>query len=357
MIYFGYLNSEERKRIFFKEPESFNIDSERDILQYAVGALLYVPAIKSELLDKCLNGNVTGMTSFVICLEDSVGLKGEEEAVLNLSNFLTSLKNRDYQDNPLIFIRPRDVKQFKRISSIVEENKEIISGIVIPKANGDKIISIFNILNDIDCRNLYVMPIIETDDFIKERSKNECLEKFYISIREYRDRILNVRLGVTDILGIYGVRRDKKFNIYDNLIFNKFSLEMLTMMNELNIPVSGCVSEFYDMEDQTIFDSYVNEIRLDKFNGFCGKTVIHPMQLKIVQAMSVINYEDYIDAIDIINNIESKHAITASINKERMNEVNPHLKWARKILRLSKIYGVFNKGMDYYELYRLSLQY
>ena len=62
--------------------------------------------------------------------------------------------------------------------------------------------------------------------------------------------------------------------------------------------------------------------------------------------------KDYMDAKSILDGVGSKYSISGSINCERMNEVNPHTKWAKKIMLLSDIYGVFNKGISFNELFR-----
>ena len=66
--------------------------------------------------------------------------------------------------------------------------------------------------------------------------------------------------------------------------------------------------------------------------------------MNVVQAMNVISYEDYMDAKSILDGIGSKYSISGSINCERMNEVNPHTKWARKIMILSDIVALAKAG-------------
>ena len=104
------------------------------------------------------------------------------------------------------------------------------------------------------------------------------------------------------------------------------------------------------MDDEKIKNLYIKEIELDKFHGFVGKTVIHPKQVEIVQALSSITYEDYMDAQDIIKNYNSQIGVKKSSSGDKMNEYKPHYKWANKIMSLAYIYGVLNKGVDYNEL-------
>ena len=359
MRYFNFLKKEQVSRIFYKEPKKFSKESKRDILQYSIGALLYVPAIDKSRIFNCLNNNIKGITSMVICLEDAIGDCGEAEAINNLDEVLRSINQSQMEDLPLIFIRSRSREQLIKIKNILIHNKHILTGIIVPKADASKLKEFLRYLEEINCENLYVMPIIETLDFINIQTKKNCLSSLYDTIKEYKNKILGIRIGVTDILGCYGARRNKELTIYDNAIFSTFSSDILTLASILDfeMPVSGSVSEFYNMNDKVIYESYVKENKMDKLNGFIGKTVINPSQMKVVQAMNVVSFEDYNDAVNIVENINNKKSISASIKRERMNEVNPHLKWARRILALSEVFGVLNEGVKFDELYEISLQY
>ncbi len=354
MKYFDYLNENERKIIFYKEPKEFNKDIEKNILQYTLGGLIYVPAIRKDMIYKCINREIKGITSFAICLEDAIGVLGEEESIENLREILSYIRDNKEKNYPLIFIRPKNISQMKKFTYLLQENKDLISGIIIPKATGVKIRNFIDILDNKDCSNLYIMPIIESVEFIDYNLKHEYLMDLQQTVKEYRQRILNIRIGVTDILGSYGIRRDKDLTIYDNIAFKNFTSDLMSVIRceEIDIPISGGVSEVYDMSNLDILKKYIKEVKIDKLNGFIGKTVIHPLQMNVVQAMNAIAYEDYMDAKSIIDGIGSKYSISSSINCERMNEVNPHTRWAKKIMVLSKIYGVLNKGIKVDELFR-----
>lgn len=356
MRYFSYLQNHEKKRIFYKEPNEFDTKSDMDFLRYAVGALLYVPAIQMEMLKKCINREIEGIISLAICLEDSVGVYGEEEAIKNIEEIFRVLRciNERNEQIPLIFIRPKNVLQINRIGYILQANKDLISGIIIPKANGEIIYNFLEALDQLECGELYIMPIIESMEFILANYKQEAFTKLYDVISNYKNRILNVRIGVTDLLGSFKCRRNSNLTIYDNVVFNSFASDILSFINDgsLNIPISGGVSEYYNMLKEDILESYLKEIQIDKLNGFIGKTVIHPLQMNIVQAMSIITYEDYMDAKKILQNVNSKFAVSGSVYSERMNEVNPHLLWSEKIMKLSEVYGVLNEGVESCELFR-----
>ena len=356
MRYFDYIEKEHRDKIFFKKPEEFNKNSNKDILKYALGAFLYVPATQYNMIYKSILENTKVSRPLAICLEDAVGVNGEEYAIEALGLVLEHIKNKmDFNDIPLIFIRIRNHKQLNKIKDIIYKNSDIITGILIPKANGKIIEECINFLDLISLNYMYALPIIETKEFIHKESKDEEFLKLYKVLLKYKDRILNIRIGLTDILGIYGIRRSKEFSIYENIICSNFINDVITYLSreELDIPISGGVSEFYNTKNEKIKNEFIREIMLDKFHGLVGKTVIHPNQVKIVQTFCIVTYEDYMDAKMILDSIDSKYGVSRSISGERMNEINPHLPWARKTIILAKIYGVLNKGVDYDELLKI----
>ena len=53
--------------------------------------------------------------------------------------------------------------------------------------------------------------------------------------------------------------------------------------------------------------------------------------------------QEYIDAVNILNAIENKGGVFKSEGGNRMNEVNPHKNWAKKIVARAKIFGVADK--------------
>lgn len=358
MKYFEDINEREIDKLFFKKPIEFDNNTEVDVLKYALGVFLYVPAIQYDMMYKSIIGETRGRKPLAICLEDAIGINGEEEAIHNVKLILENLSNnkiKGLKSIPLVFIRIRDVKQLIKIKDIIINNKQILTGILIPKANARLIEDCIELLDLNNIKNLYVIPIIESKEFIHNETKETSFKKLYNTLINNKERILNIRIGITDILGIYGIRRSKYFSIYDNLVCSSFITDVINYLNrdELDIPISGGVSEFFDMNDEEIRDKYIKEILLDKFHGLVGKTVIHPNQIPFVQALCTVKYEDYKDAETILNSIDSKFGVNKSICGGRMNETNPHLLWAKKIRIKSQIYGVLNEGVEYDELFKI----
>lgn len=39
---------------------------------------------------------------------------------------------------------------------------------------------------------------------------------------------------------------------------------------------------------------------MDRQNGILGKTIIHPSHIRVVHALYVVSYEEYLDALSIV---------------------------------------------------------
>lgn len=355
MRYFDYLNEDILERLFYKKPIEFSKKTEKDVLKYALGAFLYMPATQYDMIQKNITSETNGEKPLAICLEDAVGASGEKEAIENVEAILNEVRKKNSEgtsDLPIIFLRIKNLNQFQKIKDIVFKNQSIITGVLIPKANAHIIESYIELMNSNDIKDIYIMPIIETSEFVYREIKEKSFSDLYNTVLKNRDRILSLRIGLTDILGLFEIRRSEKFSIYENNICSSFISDMVTYLNrpEIDIPISGGVSEFFDMNDKEIKNKYIKEIELDKFHSLVGKTVIHPKQIQIVQALSSVSFEDYTDAISIIESFGGRYGVSKSASGKRMNETNPHLIWAKKTVMLSKIYGVLNEGVTYEEL-------
>ena len=84
------------------------------------------------------------------------------------------------------------------------------------------------------------------------------------------------------------------------------------------------------------------ELLLDIQNGFQGKTIIHPSQIELVNKLYIVKYEEYQDAVNIL---QSKGGVFACYKGNGMNEANPHRKWAEKIMAKAEIFGVTNANV------------
>ena len=98
--------------------------------------------------------------------------------------------------------------------------------------------------------------------------------------------------------------------------------------------------EFFSSDNDEWKCGLRNELKLDRLNGFIGKTVIHPKQIPVVNEMFKVTSKDYEDAKTILNWDTSGLQVGKSFGGERMNEVRTHYNWAKKTLLLAELYGI-----------------
>ena len=222
MQHFSYESSVRMKDIFYMEPEHFSKYTDKEILAYALGATLYMPAVKANIAMNIVNRKYKELTSLVIDLEDSVGdcilAEAEEKLGEQLSILSEYIQNHriSIDDLPLIFIRVRDPIQLRRIAKVNENYLYILTGFVFPKFHLENGREFLSILSDLNKKNkLYGMPILESHEIIYKEARVEGLLRIKALLDSYKDLILNVRMGATDFCGLFGIRRRVDSTIYD----------------------------------------------------------------------------------------------------------------------------------------------
>nr|WP_285856852.1 HpcH/HpaI aldolase/citrate lyase family protein [Mesobacillus subterraneus] len=381
---FSNLYEKELDSLFFVKPARFNKHTQRDELAYALGATLYMPATRENIHQELLLKKHDGLASMVICLEDSIADhevdKAEKQLVAELNHLADALgKGYLSQDElPLIFVRIRSLDQLENIAEAAGEALKVLTGIVIPKFEpvaGKKILKFINQLNTTGDL-LYAMPILETKKIIEKETRLEELLAIKAAVDEFRELILNVRIGATDFSGLYGIRRNADTTVYDIGVIRDCISDIVNVFLRFDSPyvVSGPVWEYFSSTQrilkpqlrQTPFgqeglkwrtelidrhmDGLIQEIMMDIANGLTGKTIIHPSHIKTVHALNAVSYEEYIDAKNIVEEAENHNGVRKSAFANKMNEIKPHYYWAQKILRKSQVYGVLQDGITNIDL-------
>lgn len=343
-----YFNNIKNKSVFYKEPEDFYLSSEKDVLSHALGATIYMAANRETLMRDILK---TTSCTVVICLEDSVPTSLVQEAEDNLNDFFTGIERRVSEDKdflntlPLIFIRIRSREQLLRLLS---KSKLLgLCGIILPKfrpSQGGKCLEIIRDYNEKNNRHLYAMPILETPEVIYKETRIHELIGIKKVLDDYKKLILNIRIGGTDFSGIYGLRRSSEVTIYDIAVINDCIGDIVNMFKRDNYVISAPVNEYFNDNLEVL----IKEVNLDKANGLLGKTVIHPKQVGVINSLMAVSKEEYLDAEAIL--ISEVDGVIKSSYSNKMNEVKPHLIWAKEIKLLSSITGVLNDGRNFRDL-------
>ena len=123
MRHFDFLDDADRARLFFRAPEPFDACAEPRFLATALGATLYSPATRPKLADDIARRAGQGVTSMVVCLEDSIPddalLEGERNAIAQLRALRRHARRRAAGVRPGAHARadPDDRRRARRTTS------------------------------------------------------------------------------------------------------------------------------------------------------------------------------------------------------------------------------------------------
>ena len=314
-------------------------------MKYSVGALLYSPALNNKIGRTILGGTLGDKYSLALCLEDTIAPDmvetAEKQAGETLRQLFEARQERDVY-LPKLFIRVREPEQMQRVWKRIRPYREIFTGFIFPKytvsnaaAYNQEMIRI----NEMSDRKIYMMPILESRDIVDFRTRMGILGKIRDQVDAMEDLVLNVRVGGNDFSNEFAARRHYDETIYDILPIAQLLGDILTVFSR-DYVVSGPVWEFFSSDNHEWKRGLMQELKLDRLNGFIRKTVIHPKQIPVVNEMLKVTSKDYEDAKAILNWDNSGLQVGKSFGGERMNEVRTNYNWAKKTMLLSELYGI-----------------
>ena len=183
---------------FIVEPESFNKYTDRELLQYCLGATMYMPGSK-DFAPKILSNAMPGLTSMVLCCEDACPEDQVPEAEENIHRLLDTVTGAvengtlDGDRVPLIFVRIRSLEQFKHFSAgLTKKQVKSLCGINFPKFNAENGYEYFAYLKDLNEKFgeiIYGMPIIEDKEVAYKETRMYELTGIKRILDKYRDRV------------------------------------------------------------------------------------------------------------------------------------------------------------------------
>ncbi|WP_318203761.1 HpcH/HpaI aldolase/citrate lyase family protein [Streptomyces sp. SCL15-4] len=381
MRHFGHLAPEVRKRLFHQEPCAFTADSPARLLSAALGATLYSPATRPRLADDIVKQAGNGVVSMVLCLEDSIDDADVAAGEENLVRQFADLAARPAAEPPLLFIRVRTAEQIPDLVRRLGPAARLLSGFVLPKFTEERGVPFLEALTAAESaggRRLFAMPVLESPELLYRESRMETLEGVFRAVDKYRDRVLALRLGVTDFCSSYGLRRAPDMTAYDVQIVASVIADVVNMLGRADgtgFTVTGPVWEYFrasermfkpqlrqspflqvqaaELRDRLIahaMDGLLREVSLDQANGLLGKTCIHPSHVLPVHALSVVSHEEFSDAQDILRPERGGGGVLRSAYTNKMNEVRPHRAWAERTLLRAEAFGVAREDVGFVEL-------
>ena len=354
---------------FVKAPIEFNKYTDRDTLQYCLGATLYMPGTK-DIKEKVLHHQLD-VTSLVMCCEDAIkeeDLPKAEQNILDHMDFFAdkiAAGELTHDDIPLIFVRVRNPEQFERFADrMTVKQASVLTGFNFPKFSSKNALHVLQTLVNVNNRLgvvLYGMPILEGPEVAFHELRGQELLLLRNILEPYKNLILNIRVGGTDMSSLFGVRRGINSTVYDIMPVRDALSDVLNFFNRYNdYCVSAAVWEYFraykddDINDvikrnfhnalikgqdivNPAIDGLMKEVLIDRANGFVGKTIIHPTHARFVNAMFTVVEEEYNDAIQVLN---TSGGVVKSAHGDKMNEIGPHRRWAEKIVKRAAVYGV-----------------
>lgn len=309
---------------------------DQEVLQYKVGALLYMPAFQKNIVKKIAGNKLPHLTSAAFCLEDSIRDEALDEAEASLKIILRELEG--LENLPLVFVRIRSPRHLEIFHEEIGSRSKILTGYILPKVDMQNVGAFIGLAKQI---NLPIMPTLETNRVASLLTRRTELLSLKQALDEIKSIVLNIRVGVNDFCRLYGLRRNVNQTIYDIGIVRDVLIDILNVFAK-DYVVSGAVWNFFSGELWA--DGLRKEISLDRANGFIGKTAIHPAQLPIIFDGMKVSKIDFDDANQILNWQSETHGVMKSSDGSRMNEVKCHLNWARRIKILGELYGVIDKS-------------
>ncbi len=386
MRHFGHLSAAQTATLFERPPEQFDRDSGSELLSVALGATLYMPADRPALTVDLPKQATAGATSVVVCLEDSIADEHVAMAEQNLATALTALHaTHEPASLPLLFVRVRAAAQLVALVSRLGPASALLDGFVLPKftaVSGTEYLHALDEADRLAGRSFLAMPVIESGAALYAETRVDELTRLRALLHRDRGRILAVRLGATDLCALYGLRRSPDLSIYDVKVVSGLIADVVNVLGRADgtgFTVTGPAWEYFggaerifrtqlrespftehnapELRGQLVsraIDGLIREVQLDKANGLQGKTTIHPSHVAVVNALSVVSFEEHRDASDVLHAGRAS-GVLASGYRNKMNEIRPHTAWARRTLLRARVFGVAADEASFVDLLAASL--
>ncbi len=283
-----------------------------------LGATLYVPATRSDLVTVARGRRWPDLRSLVIDLEDAVADRDVERAEAGLADALPQL---ECADGPLVFVRARDADMLERLVEL--PGIANVTGFVLPKVTPDTLPRSLAALLP-GCHA--IMPTIETRDAFDPAAMRRLREQ----LTAVHDRVPVVRIGGNDLLQLLGCRRAANRTAYDGPL-GRIIADLVATFVPWGFAMSAPVMERFDAPALL-----AEEVERDLEHGLVTKTAIHPDQVAMIHRAYAVASEAHANALRIL----AEDAPAAFASDGTMSEPATHRGWARAIIERARVFGI-----------------
>lgn len=287
----------------------------------ALGATLYLPATRPDLVALGNGDKLPTLRSLVYCTEDAVAAPDVERALANLACALpqlTPVRGR------FRFVRPRDPALLARILTL--PGIDAIDGFVLPKVTPERLLAYEAILAPFP--GFWLLPTLETRDVFDQAVLGTLQRTLEHS--ELAERILCLRIGGNDLLNLLGVRRRPGQTIYDTPLRGTIET-LVTTFKPAGFALSAPVYD--DFGDAATLAA---EVARDLDFGLSGKTAIHPRQIAVIEA----GYRVERDELGFAEAVLAEGAPAVFGVRTTMAEPSTQWRWAEAVRARAQLYGV-----------------
>ena len=285
-----------------------------------LGASLYVPATRDDLVAIGNGQRYPHLRSAIFCTEDAIRADEVETAVQHLESMLPQL----HPTSTLRFIRVRNPEIMARLLAL--PGIQNIDGFVLPKTTRYNIRSYLELLSPDD--HVLLMPTLETAEAFDQQEMREL--RTILMEDGVRERILALRVGANDMLSAIGVRRSIRRTIYDTAVGATIAM-LVGVFRPYGFNLTAPVFEGL-AQPEVLGD----EVERDLMHGLFGKTAVHPDQIQHIESAFRARAED----LEMAHEMLRADAPAVFRMHDTMCEPATHTAWARLVIARAAIYGV-----------------
>ena len=277
-----------------------------------LGGTLFVPASHKNLKAVLSGKKYPNLRSVVIDFEDGLAGADRQQALARLDTILENLQ----ETKLLRFIRPQNPQMLQIF--LVQNNIEKIDGFILPKfglENASDYLAIIQNLT-LNIKHLKFMPSIEGRELF-DIQKLQALREILLP---HQDHIICIRFGAQDMLRQLGLRQEG--SLYDMLLPSQVIANLIATFKPVGFNISAPVyPHFSDRE------GFLKEARFELLNGLSSKTIIHPVQIELMNEIYQVSQQEVDDARAILEKTDG----VINLNG-KMGEVTTQREWAKRII-------------------------